>query len=149
MSDGTAHLTLMLVNQPKEIERACTAVEDFAAAQHLSQEVGYALALTLDEVVANVIRHGYDDTDEHVIRVRLWLEDDLLTMQVGDDGRPFNPLLAPEPDLERPIEQRPVGGLGIHIIRTMMDDIEYRRTNGQNLLTLRKRVDRVEPDTVA
>ena len=148
MGGENAHLSLMLVNQPKEIERACTAAEEFVAAQHLSGEVGYALALTLDEVVANVIRHGFDDNDEHIIRVRLWLEADLLSVQVADDGKPFNPLLAPDPDLELPIEQRQPGGLGIHIIRTMMDDIEYRRTNGQNLLTLRKRVERIEPDMV-
>jgi anti-sigma regulatory factor (Ser/Thr protein kinase) len=149
MSAENAHLTLMLVNQPKEIERACTVVEEFVAAQRLSGETGYALALTLDEVVANVIRHGYDDDAEHIIRVRLWLEGDLLSVQVADDGVAFNPLLAPDPDLTLPIEQRPVGGLGIHIIRTMMDDIDYRRANGQNLLTLRKRVERVEPDSVA
>jgi anti-sigma regulatory factor (Ser/Thr protein kinase) len=149
MSEAHAHLTLMLVNQPREIERACTAVEEFVAAQGLSSDVGYALALTLDEAVANVIRHGYADDAEHIIRVRLWLEGDLLSVQVADDAKAFNPLLAPEPDLALPIEQRPIGGLGVHIMRTMMDDIEYRRTNGQNLLTLRKRVARVDPDTVA
>jgi serine/threonine-protein kinase RsbW len=145
MSGDNAHLTMMLVNQPKEIERACAAVEEFVAAQNLSGELGYALVLTLNEVVANVIHHGYEDTEEHVIRVRLRLEGDLLSVQVADDGKAFNPLLASDPDL--PIEQRSAGGLGIHIIRTMMDDIEYRRANGQNVLTLRKRVDRVEPDT--
>jgi len=144
--EGT--LSLMLVNQATEIERACVAAEEFAEDLGLSSEVGYAMALTLDELLANVIRHGYEDPDEHVIRVRVWLDADVLSIQVADDGKPFNPLLAPEPDLDLPIEQRPVGGLGIHIIRTMMDDIEYSRTNGQNLLTVRKRVDRVEPDTV-
>jgi anti-sigma regulatory factor (Ser/Thr protein kinase) len=149
MSGRPPNLTMMLVNQASEIERACTAAEDFASGNGLSSEVGYALALTLDEVVANVIRHGFEDPDEHIIRVRLWLDDDLLSVQVADDGKAFNPLLAPEPDLDLPIDQRPVGGLGIHIMRTMMDDLEYKRVNGQNLLTLRKRVARIEPDTVA
>ena len=80
---------------------------------------------------------------------RLWLDQDLLSIQVADDGVAFNPLLAPEPDLDLAIDQRPVGGLGIHLMRTMMDDLEYKRVNGQNLLTVRKRVDRIEPDTVA
>ena len=149
MNGENASLTLTLVNQPSEIERACTAVEEFVAARGLSPDVGYALALTLDEVVANVIRHGYAGTDEHTIRVRLWHEPDMLTMQVEDDAKAFNPLLAPPPDLDVPIDRRPIGGLGIHIMRTMMDDLEYKRVNGQNLLTVRKRVDRIEPDTVA
>lgn len=144
--EGT--LTLMLVNQASEIERACAAVEAFVEDQGLSSETGYAFALTLDEVLANVIRHGFDDPDEHIIRVRLWLDADVLSMQVADDARAFNPLLAPEPDLDLPIEQRQPGGLGIHIIRTMMDDLDYRRLNGQNVLTLRKRVPRAEPDVL-
>jgi anti-sigma regulatory factor (Ser/Thr protein kinase) len=142
MSGEHAHLTLMLVNQPKEIERACSAVEEFSSVQNLSGAARRTLALMLNDVLANVIRHGYEDTDEHIIRVRLWLEADLLSVQVADDGVPFNPLLEPELG-------RPAGGVGIHGIRTMIDDIEYRRTNGQNLLTLRARVDRAEPDTVA
>jgi len=149
MSGDSAHLTLMLVNQLREVERARTAVEEFVAVQGLSSDAGYALTLTLDEVVMNVIRHAYQDADEHVIRLRLWLDQDLLSVQVADDGVAFNPLLAPAPDLGLPIDQRPIGGLGIHIMRTMMDDIEYKRVNGQNLLTLRKRVTRIGPDTVA
>jgi len=80
---------------------------------------------------------------------RLWLDQDLLSIQVADDGVAFNPLLAPEPDLDLAIDQRPVGGLGIHLMRTMMDDLEYKRVNGQNLLTLRQRVAGVGPETVA
>jgi anti-sigma regulatory factor (Ser/Thr protein kinase) len=145
--EGT--LNLMLVNQASEIERACTAVEEFVSGRGLSSEVGYAVALTLDEIIANVIRYGYEDGDEHIIRVRVWLDDDILSAQVADDGKPFNPLLKPAPDLDLPIDQRPIGGLGIHIMRTMMDDIEYRRLNGQNVLTVRKRVERVDPGTFA
>jgi anti-sigma regulatory factor (Ser/Thr protein kinase) len=149
MGAESSGLTLMLVNQEREIERACGAAEAFVSNHGLSADVGYALALTLHEVIANVIGHGYEDSHEHVIRVRLWLDHDQLSLQVADDGVAVNPLLMPRPDLGLPIEQRPIGGLGIHIMRTMMDDLEYKRVNGQNILTLRKRVARIDPDTVA
>lgn len=63
-----------------------------------------------------------------------------MTAEVEDDGRPFNPLEAPEPDLAAPVEERKVGGLGIHLIRNMMDHLEYRRLQGTNLLVMKKKV---------
>ena len=61
-------------------------------------------------------------------------------MLIADDGRPFDPLTeAPEPDLESAIEDRPIGGLGVHLVRTMMDEVRYRREEGKNRLTLVKR----------
>jgi anti-sigma regulatory factor (Ser/Thr protein kinase) len=149
MSEPAATLTLTLVNETSEIERACTAAERFIEEQQISPEIAYAFSLTLDEVIANVIRHGITDSSRHEIRVHLWIDDDVLVMQIEDDGQAFNPLLAPAPDLDLPIEQRPIGGLGIHIMRTMMDDLEYERTDGFNILTLRKRVGRVDPGMLA
>ncbi|MCX6550657.1 MAG: ATP-binding protein [Acidobacteria bacterium] len=149
MADEAGRLTLTLANRTSEIERACTLVEQFANDKGLSPEAAYAVSLTLDEVLANVIRHGYDDTDEHTIGLHVSVEADVLSVRIEDDGRPFNPLLAPDPPLDLPIEERPVGGLGIHIVRTMMDELHYERVNGLNVLTLRKRVERLDPGTVA
>jgi serine/threonine-protein kinase RsbW len=149
MADAGDTLTLTLVNHTSEIARALTAVEPFVQGRSLPAEVAYAVSLTIDEVVANVIRHGYDDAAEHLIRVRLQVDGDLLTILVEDDGKPFNPLLAPPPPLHLSIEERPVGGLGIHLIRTLMDEVEYRRVDGANVLTLRKRVGRPGPETMA
>ena len=149
MAERDNALTLTLVNHASEIERACALVERFVEHRNLSPEVAYVVSLTLDEVVANVIRHGYDDGAEHAIRIHVDLDGDLLTVRVEDDGREFNPLLAPVPDFDLPLEERPVGGLGIHIMRTLMDDIEYRRVDGANVLTLRKRVNRTDPGTIA
>jgi anti-sigma regulatory factor (Ser/Thr protein kinase) len=63
-----------------------------------------------------------------------------VTVTVEDDGVPFNPLEATEPDLDRPLEERSIGGLGIHLVKNLMDDVEYRREAGRNYLVMRKRV---------
>jgi len=61
-------------------------------------------------------------------------------VEVEDDGRQFNPLELPEPDLEKKLEERPIGGLGIHLVRNLMDELEYRRTHNKNILIMKKKI---------
>ena len=97
--------------------------------------------LALDEVVTNVIRYAHDDDGrQHQIVVRLALEQDVLTAQVEDEGRAFNPVEAPAPDIGASIDERPIGGLGIHLVRSVMNSVEYRREDGRNVLTMKKKL---------
>ena len=88
----------------------------------------------------NVISYGYRDTAEHEIVVRINLYDSMVRAEVEDDALPFNPLEAPEPDVTKPLEDRPVGGLGIHLTRKMMDNLEYRRMGLKNLFVMHKQI---------
>ena len=133
-------VTVTLVNRLEEIERLAAHVEAFAAAHRLGEDIAYALNLALDELVTNVISYAYADAEEHQIEVTLQLEPGVLRARVRDDGRAFDPLKAPPPDLDAPIEERAIGGLGLHIVRQMMDAVEYRRDPGHNVVTLAKRV---------
>ncbi len=96
--------------------------------------------MVLDELVTNIIDYGYADFDEHPIDVSLSMDGDVLTIKVEDDAEPFNILKAPEPELDVPLEDRdrPIGGMGIHLIKNMVHGIEYVREGGKNVLTLRK-----------
>jgi len=132
--------SIVLLNQRKEIERLSQFVERFGNDHHLSTDEILDINLVLDEVVINVIAHGYEDDHEHRIDVRLALDDGLLTIRVEDDGRPFNLLEQPAPDLDAPIEERRIGGLGIHIVRSLTDTIEHRRIDDRNVVTLKKKV---------
>ena len=71
-------------------------------------------------------------------RVRLDIDADSVAAEVIDNGRPFDPTSAPPPDLSLPLEQRPPGGLGIHLMRELMDGLDYRRSGDSNILRLRK-----------
>lgn len=134
----TASLSVTLVNDQSEVERLSRLVEAFGEAKGVPQESIFNVNLALDEVITNIIRYAHSDDQKHPIVVRLALEPGELTAQVEDDGRPFNPLEAPVPDLHASIEERPIGGLGIHLVRTMMSSVEYRRENGRNVLIMKK-----------
>ena len=113
-------------------------VESFAARHALSDDLLFAITLALDEVVTNIIRHGYPAGEVHDIVLTMSRDAGGVIVQVEDEGRPFNPLDAPPVDLDAPIEGRPIGGLGIHLIRSLMDAVEYRREDGRNVLVMRK-----------
>jgi serine/threonine-protein kinase RsbW len=94
--------------------------------------------LALEEILANIISYGYADDREHEITVSLDAQPGEVRVDVEDDGRPFNPLESPEPYTGDSLEDRPVGGLGIHLVRALMDGLEYRRQGDRNLLTMKK-----------
>ena len=98
------------------------------------------MQLALEEHLTNILSHGYNDKLEHQIRVWVQLNTPELRVEVEDDGRPFNPLEQPSPDLSQPIEERPVGGLGIYMMRKSLDGMEYRRQAGKNILAMSKRI---------
>ena len=92
----------------------------------------------MDELLTNTISYGYDDDEEHRIDLSLRLEGGTLVVEIADDGRAFDPLQAPEPDLGASLEERAVGGLGIYLVRKTMDGVAYRREGGRNVVTLTK-----------
>src|SRR5262249_45918739 len=98
--------------------------------------------VALDEALSNVVRHGFADGEEHEIMVVLTLAVDELRMAIEDDGHSFNPLTAPRADLDSPLEERRVGGVGVYLILELMDHVHYERVNGRNRLVMVKRLRR-------
>jgi anti-sigma regulatory factor (Ser/Thr protein kinase) len=128
-------------NDLGELARAFKVVERFADERALPQAVISRIHLALDEVLTNVISYAYDDAGVHEIEVRLEVEDADVVVEVTDDGRPFDPLSVAATEVDRPLAERPIGGLGLHLVRRVMDRVEYRRDDGRNVLTMRKRAD--------
>ncbi len=133
-------LTLCIETRRDELRRLHDMVEEFGEAEGWSMEVLFQVNLALDEIGVNVINHGHDDDSLHEIQIDIRSEPDAVTIEVADDGRPFDPLTeAPPPDLESDVGDRAVGGLGIHLVCNLMDDVVYKREDGKNRLTLVKR----------
>jgi anti-sigma regulatory factor (Ser/Thr protein kinase) len=99
----------------------------------------WQLHVIAEEVVVNVIQHGHCMPVREAIEVEVGLEGSEMEVTVADSGIPFNPLDAPVPDLGAGLAERKVGGLGVHLVRGLMDEVEYERSEGHNHLRLRKR----------
>jgi serine/threonine-protein kinase RsbW len=136
----SAPTCIVVKNQLCELERVSRAVAEFGARRALPAPVTFAGKLAVDEILTNVISYGYDDADEHQIVVRLDVTGGMLTVVVEDDGRPFNPLEAAPADVEAPLEDRRLGGLGIHLVRKVMDELAYRREPGKNVVVMKKSI---------
>ena len=129
-----------LRNDPTESRQLEGWIQSFAEAARLSPVARNAFDLALVEWVTNVISYAYDDAREHWIVVRFLSSPGQARVEVEDDGREFNPLTLPPVDAGAPLEQRAIGGLGVHLVRQLMDSVEYRRAEGRNILTMTRRL---------
>ena len=133
-------MEILLTNQPEERRGLLNALEAFGREQKLPANVLQAADLVLEEHLTNIMRYAYEDARQREILIRLMVEQNSLLIEVLDNGRPFNPLSIPPVDTSVPLESKPVGGLGIHLIRQFMDEVEYSREDNRNILRMRKRV---------
>ena len=131
-------LDFSLVNDLRAVAGAAEKIDAFCAEHGLREEISFEVNLAVDELLTNTISYGYHDDGEHRIDLSLRLQGGTLIVEIADDGRAFDPLQAPEPDLGAPLEKRNVGGLGIYLVRKTMDGVAYRREGGRNVVTLTK-----------
>ena len=96
--------------------------------------------ICLDELFTNIVSYGFDDDLEHIIIFKLSGDKNLVTINIEDNGIPFNPLEKIDPNFPDNVESANIGGLGIHIIRKLMDNVSYERKQGKNKLTMRKNI---------
>ena len=135
-----SEVAITITNAASELARVSALAGQFAAANRLSSDVVADLHVALDEVLTNIIKYGYTDSRAHEISIRLSIEDGVLVAEIEDDGRPFDPLILPEPDLKAPLRERRVGGVGIHFVRKLMNDVSYRRMADRNRLVFKRRL---------
>jgi serine/threonine-protein kinase RsbW len=123
-----------------ELDNLCLNLETFGEKFGLSKKLIFEINLALDELFTNIISYGFSDDDEHTIKVTITPQEDEICLCIEDDGVPFNPIEFEAPDVACSVENCKIGGLGIHIIRKLMDDICYERCEGKNVLTLKKNI---------
>jgi anti-sigma regulatory factor (Ser/Thr protein kinase) len=110
------------------------AIRDALARAGIQRELAHDVLLVSEEVVCNAIDHGRPSGCQHEVTVQISIGDRDITLCFRDDGDPFDPLAHPPPDLEADLEDRDIGGLGVHLVRTLADEITYVREARHNLL---------------
>jgi anti-sigma regulatory factor (Ser/Thr protein kinase) len=133
----TVEAELFMPNSVEGLNRLMEEATSFLESRGLPEAILYKAHLVLEEVLTNIIKYAFDDEDTHTITVRLALRPGELDMEFEDDGRAFNPLALPSPQMGGSIEQAQVGGLGVHLVRQSVDSVEYRRLSSGNVLTTR------------
>jgi serine/threonine-protein kinase RsbW len=134
------HSELILKNRREELLRLHQWIDQLAVSISLPAAVEAAIRLALEELVTNIINYGFPENVEQDIILHVHADSASLDLVIEDSGIPFNPLSYPPPDLTLPLEERPIGGLGIHIVRNNMDGVSYKLSGGRNILQLSKKL---------
>ena len=133
----TERVSLKVAPELDQLARITAAVEEFAERDDWPPDLTFKVHLVLDELSVNVVNYGGGASE---IEVSLAADDNEVRVEIADDGKPFDPLHeAPQPDVDAPLEDRPIGGLGIYLVREMMDELHYSREDGRNRLAMVKR----------
>lgn len=133
--------TLVISNKIEELNKVAQFIEQLGEQMSLSPSLVMNLNLAMEEAVSNVILYAYpEQQSDKQIEVTVSRNGDKLILTVTDDGSAFDLMMKEDPDIDLPAEERPIGGLGIFLIKKIMDEVEYRRMNGNNILTLVKKI---------
>ena len=131
-------LTIALKNNIDEINRLHTFIEEVGEAFALQMKVVMNLNLVLEEAVTNVIMYAYPQEQNEYIYLSAKKQDDKLVFVLTDSGIAFDPTQAPDADITLSADDRKIGGLGIFLIRKIMNEVKYERIDDKNVLTLEK-----------
>jgi anti-sigma regulatory factor (Ser/Thr protein kinase) len=124
-----------------ELERLAAEVAAFCQRHGFDDSVEFDLNLVLEELFTNTVRHGGSRGQPNAARILVRAAGNGVEIEYRDRGVAFNPLDAPEADIHQPLIERRPGGLGIHLVRQIMQDVRYRRADGENELTMVRRIE--------
>lgn len=127
-------LKLFFSNSAEEAPRMARRMEYFLHECGVSQAVINKILLCVDELITNIIAHAYDDDLEHAVLLECQVYDDFIELELRDDGTPFDPTSQTRPNTKLALDERDIGGLGIHLVMTLMDKVEYERDGDYNVL---------------
>ena len=132
--------SIVLANDISEITRLYEFIENMGNDFSLSPDVVFNLNLVLEEAVVNIINYAYPKEEHQYIYLSATMKDGSIVLVLTDTGKEFDPTAAPEADITLSADERQIGGLGIFLIRQIMNEVKYERIEGKNVLTLEKKL---------
>ena len=131
---------LLIHNDIQQIPQLAEFVETIAEEKKLDHALTLNLNLALEEAVTNVIMYAYPEGTDGLVDIEAIIRKDSLSFVISDSGQPFDPTASPDADITLGVTERPIGGLGIYLVRNIMDSVSYERTDGKNILTMTKNI---------
>ena len=141
-TDVKLQKNIVLTNNTQEVPRLATFVDEVCQAVGFDDITTMQMNLALEEAVVNVMEYAYPSGTQGNVTVEAVSNDVRLKFTITDNGSPFDPTAKADIDTTLSVEERPIGGLGIHLVRQIMDSINYERVDGRNILTLRKNINK-------
>ena len=136
--NSTTERSLTLNNDIQQIARLAEFTGSIAEDTHMDNALAMGINLALEEAITNVIMYAYPQGKGGQVQIDAVIREGSLDFIISDTGIPFDPTAAPEADTSLGVEDRPIGGLGIFLVRKIMDKVSYRRENGKNILSMTK-----------
>ena len=131
---------LLVSAELKNLPKIRRFIQESAGSQKIDSDTTYDIVLAVEEITSNIIVHGYNGARGN-IEIETKKEDGSIIVQVTDQAKPIDPTRLPPPDTNLPLEERPVGGMGVFLTKNLMDEVTYQQsTSGENQLTLKKEV---------
>lgn len=130
--------TLTLKNDISELNNLREFSEVFGQENNISNDIINKFQLAFEELISNIIFYGYDDELPHEISVVFTLDGKSMAVLIVDDAKEFNPLEKEDPDISLSIDERKIGGLGIYLVKSLMDEVNYKRESGKNYFYIKK-----------
>lgn len=132
--------SIILANDIAEISKLNQFIDEMGEEFSLAPDIVFNLNLVLEEAVVNVINYAYPKEDHQFIYLSAKLNEGSIVLVLTDTGKEFDPTMVPDADITLSAEDRPIGGLGIFLIRQIMNEVKYERIEGKNVLTLEKKL---------
>ena len=132
--------TVRITNQRDQVDTVRKFFDDYSKENKLTEKTVHDIQMALDELLTNIVNYGYEDSDEHKIDVRFGINDDAVRVEIIDDSKPYNILEQENPDISLSVEDKPIGGLGIFLIKKLMSNVDYYTKEGKNHLVMTKKL---------
>ena len=134
----STHKTVRITNHRDQIDTVRKFFDDYSKENKLTEKTVHDIQMALDELLTNIVNYGYEDTDEHQIDIHFGVNDDAVKVEIVDDSKPYNILEKDNPDISLSMEDKPIGGLGIFLIKKLMSNVDYYTKEGKNHLVMTK-----------
>lgn len=140
MDKDLAEKVLEISNQIEDLSKVNAFLEEMGDEWGLPVPLVLSMTLVMEEALTNIMLYAFDDNNKHIIKIFFKKSDDGFSITIVDDGKEYDPTSKPDPDITLPAEQREIGGLGIFLIKKIMDQVRYQRNNDRNYLILNKKM---------
>jgi serine phosphatase RsbU (regulator of sigma subunit)/anti-sigma regulatory factor (Ser/Thr protein kinase) len=143
-ADDEHSFDIEIGNELTNIDRVIEKFMEFSSANGISGKITNPICMAFDELLTNIISYAYVDGASHEIGIKVSLIQDAVVIVITDDGLPFNPFTREDPDTDLSIEERGIGGLGIHLVKNVMDEAYYKRHVDRNVITIVKNIEQAK-----